>query len=315
MPDNHERDVLASLAQRKPNTPVAMAADLANDHVDSICRISLAWISGGSVHGVSYFAKPPQCEFTNRKITADMVESSSSFADVWDGEIAPLLQGAVLAAYSAEHLFTAIQSSYESGGRAFFMNDAYVRDVKFLASAYIAGLGNDSFASIMHYLKIPVDLDNSLSRAMACSCCIRSLEQLYPIENYGIPLSAIMAGALRRTPVSAEKPHDDEARRKKYLALARFTQLWLLPFLILCLLLTAYYIHRREEQERSNVDFSRYAAAEKTLPGALSGRNHPSMADDFLGLMPPSPCLMFNAESSPAFLSVPAVHDVKERNV
>ncbi len=258
MSADHERDVLASLSQRKPNTPISMAADLANDNLNSICRLSLAWSSGGKIHGVSYFAKPPDDDFTNRKITAEMVEDSLSFADLWDKEVSPLLQDAILAAYSAENLFTAIKNSYEASGRSFSMNDAYVRDVKFLASAYIAGLGNTSFASIMYRLKIPVDLDNSLSRAMACSLCIRRLERMYPIENYGIPLSAIMAGVLHRP--SPESTCRNKERRKKYDRLARRIQAWLLPFFILCLLLTLYYLHRYQEKERTNVDFSRYAA-------------------------------------------------------
>ena len=150
MSDEQMQKTLESLSRKHPNRPIAVTADLANDNLNSICRLSLAWISDGSVHGLTFLIKPPTDEFTCRKITADMVADCQPFADVWDGEIKILLKNAVLSAYSSEQLFLAIKASYEASGKPFSMEDAYVRDLKFLAAAYIADLENFSFLSIMH---------------------------------------------------------------------------------------------------------------------------------------------------------------------
>ena len=40
--DMNTQKALQSLAQRKPNSTISIAADLANDNVNSICRIALA---------------------------------------------------------------------------------------------------------------------------------------------------------------------------------------------------------------------------------------------------------------------------------
>lgn len=265
MQDEHSQDNLESLSRRKPNTPISIAADLASDSLDSICRLSLAWISEGQVHGISFLIKPPTAEFTNRKITPQMVADSPSFADVWDQEIAKLLHGAIIAAYKTQRLFLAIKASYESSGRPISMDDAYVRDVHFLATAYIADLGNDSFASIMHYMKIAVDLDNSLSRAMACSCCIRWLDLFYPVGSYGIPLSAIMAGALQTLPERKETESEPKAPAARFECLAARSQRLFLPFFLSCLFIMSYFLYRADMSSSGNVDFARYA-----LPAAVS---------------------------------------------
>ncbi|WP_301859641.1 hypothetical protein [uncultured Megasphaera sp.] len=260
-----------SLAQRKPNGAIAIAADLANDDLNSICRISLAWISNGSVHGLSYMVKPPGHDFTARTVTADMVADSLSFADTWEQYLRPLLDNQVLAAYRSEQLFLAIKASYEAScSESFTIQDLYIRDLKFLASTYIADLGNDSFISIMHYMKISVDLDNSLSRAMGCACGIDWLERLYPVSSYGIPLSAIMAGALRQPdPESELQRHEEDSR--KYKKLQYYTKILFMPFLILCILLTAYYLHRYEETQKTQVDFANYSPTEVPRPEESPG--------------------------------------------
>lgn len=263
--DMNTQKALQSLAQRKPNSTISIAADLANDNVNSICRIALAWITDGNVHGISYLIKPPTPDFTSRKVTADMVADSKPFAVVWDTEIKPLLHDEILSAYRSEQLFLAIKASYETGGHPFKMDDVYVRDLRFLASTYIPDLGNDSFVSIMHFMKIPVDLDNALSRAMACICSLDWLEKLYPVSNYGIPLSAIMAGALcpQTMPLEPEEAAAlAEAQQQKYDRLNHYAKVLFIPFLILCVFLTLYYVQRYTEQHRDDVDFSAYKITE-----------------------------------------------------
>ena len=79
-----------------------------------------------------------------------------------------------------------------------------------------ANLANDSLTSILHRMKIPVDMDNALSRAMACICGLSWLENLYPISSYGIPLSAILAGALQGQPEEVVETREErEAREEK----------------------------------------------------------------------------------------------------
>lgn len=259
--DTNTQKALCSLARRKPNATISIAADLANNELNSICRIALAWIADGNVHGISYLVKPPAQTFTSREITAAMVEGSPSFQTIWDTEIKLLLKNEILSAYRSEHLFLAIKKSYESSGKSFQMADAYVRDLKFLASTYIPDLGNDSFITIMHFMKIPVDLDNALSRAMACVCGLDWLEKLYPVTHYGIPLSAIMAGALHpqvHAPEPEEAAAAAEAKRKKYDRLNYYAKILFVPFLILCVFLTLYYVKRYTDAHKNDVDFSLY---------------------------------------------------------
>ena len=51
--DTNTQKALESLRRRKVNASIAIAADLANDNLNSICRLALAWISDGNVHGIS----------------------------------------------------------------------------------------------------------------------------------------------------------------------------------------------------------------------------------------------------------------------
>lgn len=252
---------LQSLAARKTNATISIAADLANDNLNSICRFALSWISNGKVEGISYLIKPPTNEFTFRKVTPDMVADRLSFADVWDTEISPLIHESLLSAYQSEHLFLAIKASYEASGRPFVMEDVYIRDLQFLATTYVADLGNSSFTSIMHYMKISVDLDDALSRAMGCACGLNWLERLFPVSSYGIPLSSIMAGALR-PPSLEEQKAKREADEQKYSRLVHYTRICFIPFVILCTLLTGYYLYRYQEIQRTTVDFSSYSATE-----------------------------------------------------
>ena len=76
-------------------------------------------------------------------------------------------------------------------------------------------LANDSLTSILHRMKIPVDMDNALSRAMACICGLNWLENLYPISSYGIPLSAILAGASRASRKKSSRRGKNGKRGKK----------------------------------------------------------------------------------------------------
>lgn len=265
-PEETTQKAKASLAHKKPNSTIAIAADLANDHLNSICRIALAWITDGKVHGISFLVKPPTDDLRSRKVTAAMVADSPSFSTVWDTEIKDLIKDDMVSAYYSEKLFSAIQASYEAfGDKKFYMDDIYIRDLKFLASTYIPELGNDSFLSIMHFMKIPVDLDNALSRAMACVCGIDWLEKLYPVSTYGVPLSAILAGALNTTQAELDAEAQaaaEEAEWKKYAPLVHYTKVLFLPFLILCVFLTVYFMHRYTEVHRNDADFSAYKAAE-----------------------------------------------------
>lgn len=105
MTTDNPLQALQSLAQRKTNATISIAADLANDNLNSICRFALSWISNGKVQGLSYLIKPPTDEFTFRKVTPDMVADRPSFADIWDSEISALLHESLLSAYHSEHLF------------------------------------------------------------------------------------------------------------------------------------------------------------------------------------------------------------------
>ena len=112
-------------------------------------------------------------------------------------------------------------------------------------------------------MDIAVDMDSAISRAMACICGLSWLEERYPISTYGMPLSSVMAGALRpRTEVLEQAdPDGEEAEEEKgkYSKWSHYTNILLLPFVILCLVLTIHYIHRQREANQSNVNFSQYS--------------------------------------------------------
>lgn len=259
------KKALASLAKKKPDSTISIAADLANDNLNSICRLALAWITDGKVHGLSFLIKPPTNEFTARKVTPEMIADRPDFATVWDREIKNLLKNDVVSAYHSETLFAAIKASYEASGNRFYMDDIYIRDLRFLSITYIPDLGNDSFLSIMHFMHIPVDLDSALSRAMGCVCGIDWLEKVYPVSSYGVPLSAVLAGALRTQSQAIDLEAQEEAaeaERKKYAPLVHYSKVLFLPFLILCVFLMMYFMHRYSEVHQYDADFSAYKAAE-----------------------------------------------------
>ena len=112
-------------------------------------------------------------------------------------------------------------------------------------------------------MDIAVDMDSAISRAMACICGLSWLEERYPISTYGIPLSSVLSGALRprREDIDqAEQAEEDgEQETKTYSKWDHYTKILLLPFVILCLFLTIYYIHRQREANQSNVNFSQYS--------------------------------------------------------
>lgn len=262
--DSNTQKALESLQHRKANSTISLAADLAGDELNSICRLALAWVAEGQVHGISYYIRPRQGEVTSRRIDPQLLADSQPFDVIWDEEISPLIKGSILSAYRSEQLFLAIKASYEASGRTFPFKEAYIRDLRFLAVTYLPNLANDSLTSILHGMKIPVDLDDALSRAMACIGALTWLEKRYPITGYGIPLSAILAGALQpleEKETAAEK-EARAARQQKYDRWAHRAKLGLLPFLICCLFLTLYYLHRQQEQQRNSVNFSQYSATE-----------------------------------------------------
>ena len=131
--DTNTQKALESLRRRKVNASIAIAADLANDNLNSICRLALAWISDGNVHGISYFIKPREGPVQAHNLTEDMLADSKPFDVIWDEDIAFLLKDAVLSAYRSERLFPAIKASYEASGRELPLKDVYIRDLKFLA--------------------------------------------------------------------------------------------------------------------------------------------------------------------------------------
>lgn len=313
MHDDLTKDALASLAQRKPENSIAIAVDLANDNVNSICCIALAWISSGNVHGVSYYVKPPSAEFTSRKITPQQVANSPVFADLWDTKIAPLLHEEMLSCYRSETLFKAIKSSYEASRTPFTINDTYIRDLKFLAGTYIPELGNDSFVTIMHHMKISVDLDSSLSRAMACACGIDWLENKYPIGSYGIPLSAIMAGTLQSAvsppttdEINSDKSDDKTTEPKKYARILHYVNAFLFPFLIVCMMLTIYYMHRYAKSHQDVVDFSKYSSTETPY----QEDTHPSFEADKTYIMVRGTYVILDAKDIPPFLQAAQDQDM-----
>lgn len=259
--NTNTQKALESLQRRKVNSSIAIAADLANDNMNSICRLALAWISDGSVHGISYLIKPREGPVETRHVTEAMLKDSKPFDTVWDEDISFLIEDAFLSAYHSEELFTAIKASYEASGREWPVRDVYIRDLQFLAATYIPNLANDSLTSILHRMDITVDMDSALSRAMACICGLSWLEEFYPISSYRIPLSSVMAGALRGHEESLEppEPEEEEKEKSKYKKLDYYTKILLLPFVILCLFLTIYYIHRQREANQSNVNFSQYS--------------------------------------------------------
>ena len=78
--DTNTQKALESLHRRKVNASIAIAADLANDNLNSICRLALAWISDGNVHGISYFIKPREGPVQAHNLTEAMPTASLSLS-------------------------------------------------------------------------------------------------------------------------------------------------------------------------------------------------------------------------------------------
>lgn len=276
---------LQSIIERRNNSAIAITADLANENHNSICRIALAWIGQTQAQSVSYLVKPPTEDFSkSRKVTAAMVADSPSFATVWDQNILPLLKGDVLAFYDAEAMLEILKSSYETSGGSFFLPEMYIRDLHFLALTYLPSLGNVSFLSIVHRLRLSADLDNAASRAVACTCALDRLQHLYPASGYGVPLSMVLAGALRLSvPREPEKPDPDEDEAEPLTLgarLANASRISLIPILCITLCLFAYYGYRHAQAQKNHVDFSSYSTTEtlqkekKPLPNFKLGATY-----------------------------------------
>lgn len=185
--NSNTQKALESLRRREINSSIAIAADLANDNPNSICRLALAWISDGNVHGISYLIKPREGPIETRHVTEARLKDSKPFDAVWDEEVSVLIEDAFLSAYHSEDLFTSIKASYEASGRKWPIHDVYIRDLQFLAATYIPNLANDSLTSILHRMDIAVDMDSAISRAMACICGLSWLEERYPIQRTACP--------------------------------------------------------------------------------------------------------------------------------
>ena len=192
-----------------------------------------------------------------------MLADSKPFDVVWDEDISVLIEDSFLSAYHSEELFTAIQASYEASGRKWPIHDVYIRDLQFLAATYIPNLANDSLTSILHRMDIAVDMDSAISRAMACICGLSWLEERYPISTYG---NSLVIGP-ERSPAPPQRGHRSSrtgrrrwrTRDEDLQQMDHYTKILLLPFVILCLFLTIYYIHRQREANQSNVNFSQYS--------------------------------------------------------
>ena len=112
--NSNTQKALESLRRREINSSIAIAADLANDNPNSICRLALAWISDGNVHGISYLIKPREGPIETRHVTEARLKDSKPFDAVWDEEISVLIGDAFLSAYHSEALLTSIKASYEA---------------------------------------------------------------------------------------------------------------------------------------------------------------------------------------------------------
>ncbi|MCI1824140.1 MAG: hypothetical protein LKI76_09440 [Megasphaera sp.] len=251
MVSNAVRETLDTLNNLKPNTTIALSVDLANENLNSICCIAAAWISGGNVRGIYYYAKPPTDNFSaSRKVTAAMVQDSDTFDVVWDRDIRPLLRNPTLSAYKAEPLFMTIKASYEHSGKSFADCDFFIRDLSILSRTYLPNLGNDSLLSITHKMDINVDLDSCLSRAMACVCAVDWIQSAYPVNDYGIPLAMIMGLTLD---ANTKKTHrgfyleknPSQATRNPYIF--RNPYIGLGVFLIVSAISMGYYMFMQNE--------------------------------------------------------------------
>lgn len=287
--------ILQSIMRRKNNSAIAIAYDKANDEDSSICRIAIAWISEAKAHSLSYLVKPPTDDFSQaRKVTAAMVEHKPDFATVWDRQVLPLLKGDVLAVYDASKTLHVLKASYETSGKPFMLPEIYIRDLRFLAITYMPGLGNDSFISIIHRLRLSADLDSAASRARACTEALDRLQMIYPASGYGVPLSMVLAGALN-LPADTLQEEDtpDEEEEEPLPLLDRLTQatrLSLIPLLVIALGLFGYYIYRQHQNEPAHVDFSSYSSTEvpkaekKAYPTFENGKTYMTTSGTYIVL-------------------------------
>lgn len=260
--------ILQSIASRKNNSAIAIAIDLANDDDNSICSIAVAWLGDDRAHSVSYLVKPPTDDFSRaRKVTAAMTAESQSFADIWDQGVLPLLKGDVLAMYDANTTLRRLRASYEVSGRIFTLPEIYIRDLRFLAVTYLPRLGNDSFISIIHRLRLTADLDNTASRAIACTEALDRMQRLYPASGYGVPLSMVLSGALTlpqdlAEPEQPEEEPEEEEPLTLNERLNQATRLGLIPILVIAIALFGYFLYRQQRLHAAPVDFSSYSSTE-----------------------------------------------------
>lgn len=293
--DAKTQQLLQSIMRRKNNSAIAIAFDKASSDDASICRIAIAWISESKAHSMSCLVKPPTDDFScSRKVTASMVAHSADFATVWDRQILPLLKGDVLALYDASRTLHALKASYETSGRAFMLPELYIRDLRFLAITYMPGLGNDSFISIIHRLRLSADLDDAASRARACTSALDRLQMIYPASGYGVPLSMVLAGALNlpadtlQEDTELENEEEEEEPAPLLERLTNATRFSLIPLLVICLCLFGYYMYRQRQNEPAHVDFSSYSSTEvpksqkKELPRFEAGKTYTMMRGTYV---------------------------------
>ena len=310
--DIKTQQILQSIMRRKNNSAIAIAFDKASSDDTSICRIAIAWISESKAHSMTYLVKPPVDDFScSRKVTASMVAHSADFATVWDRQILPLLKGDVLALYDASRTLRTLKASYERSGRTFMLPELYIRDLRFLAITYMPNLGNDSFISIIHRLRLSADLDDAASRARACTSALDRLQMIYPASGYGVPLSMVLAGALNLpadTLQEEESMEDEEEEEPQPLSerLTHATRFSLIPLLIICLCLFGYYMYRQRQNAPAHVDFSSYSSTEvpksqkKEFPNFESGKTY---------MMTRGTYVVINEKDIDLFITVAKNHD------
>lgn len=267
MNDEAFRAAVTTLENIKPDSTIALAIDKANEKADSICRIAIAWISGDEIYGISRLVKPPTHDFSaSRKITEAMVANRDSFDIVWDRDIQPLLKTNRLSAYAAMSLFKSIKASYEASGRHFIYPEYFVCDLLFLASAYIQDLGNESLVSIARKLGLSVDLDNALSRAMACVRSVDILNEFYSINNYYTPLFLLLRGSYEEI----EKHWDSQAQPSN-----SYSHKGLSLFAFFCLAAFGYFSYVQNEIAQNNMNVPVFSSDQSsTLPAYDKNRTY-----------------------------------------
>ena len=165
---------------------MGISVDMANKNSNSICKISLSWITKDEqIKAVSWYIKPPTTNFyfsSEHGITADDVKDALPFYKVWEESIAPLMNWNIFASHYCQLTMKAIIDSYEyDSDRIFPANNYLVYDTYIISKDIFTDLSNYKLKTISQHIGSTIYASDVLHRSMAITDLLHYLFVKHPI--------------------------------------------------------------------------------------------------------------------------------------